>query len=119
MAELEKLTGQPARNIRFLIAEGIVPEPNGKARWATYGSEHVEALAFYAELKSQGVTSLEAIRQRVQKRAEEGDDVVLAPMPGVEIRIGVAVLRDVAVQELLEAIRESVESAVTRQNKEV
>jgi DNA-binding transcriptional MerR regulator len=116
--ELEELTGQPARNIRFLIAEGIVPEPNGKARWACYGPKHVEAIAFYEELKSQGITSIEAIRQRVQKRVEVGDELVLVPMPGVEIRIGAKVLQDVPKRELMKAIRESVEGATSRNKKE-
>lgn len=117
--ELEEMTGQPARNIRFLIAEGIVPEPHGKARWASYGEEHVAALAFYGELKSQGVTSLSAIRERIARRFAEGEDTVISPLPGVEIRVASSVLRGADVDGLSEAIGRAVRSAVLSARKEV
>ena len=116
--ELEELTGQPARNIRFLIAEGIVPEPYGKARWASYGEEHVRALAFYAELKAEGVTSLSAIRERVARRANGDGQIVIAPLPGVEIRIVPSAIRDTDINELSRKIRAALKSAVSQNKKE-
>lgn len=116
--ELEKLTGQPARNIRFLIAEGIVPEPHGKARWASYGQEHVDALAFYAELKSQGITSLSAIRERVARRANGEEQIMIVPVPGVEVRILPSAIRDVDVGDLMRAIRAAIERVVSQTKKE-
>jgi DNA-binding transcriptional MerR regulator len=116
--ELEQLTGQPARNIRFLIAEGIVPEPHGKARWASYGDEHVRALEFYAELKASGVTSLSAIRERVARRTNGEEHVVLSPLPGVEIRIEPSLIADVDLDDLIEEIRTAIESVVPKTREE-
>ena len=116
--ELEELTGQPARNIRFLIAEGIVPEPHGKARWASYGEEHVRALAFYAELKSQGITSLSAIRERVARRANGEEQIVIAPLPGVEIRIVPSAIKEIDFDDLSKTIRAAIERAVPQTRKE-
>ena len=115
--ELAELTGQPARNIRFLIAEGIVPEPHGKARWASYGDEHVRALAFYAELKAQGITSLGAIRERVAQRLNGQGQIVIAPLPGVEIRIVPSAIKEIDFDDLSRTIRAAIESAVPQNKK--
>ena len=116
--ELEELTGQPARNIRFLIAEGIVPEPHGKARWASYGEEHVRALAFYAELKAQGITSLERHPRTGGQRANGEEQIVIAPLPGVEIRIVPSAIKEIDFDDLSRTIRAAIESAVPQNKKE-
>lgn len=66
--ELEDKTGLDARTIRFLIAENIVPAPNGSGRGASYDSSHLEAILEYKQLRQSGITSLDAIRDRFLKR---------------------------------------------------
>lgn len=115
--QLEELTGQPRRNIRFLIAEQVVPEPRGKSRWASYGPEHVRALTVYAELKAAGIHSLDVIRQRIRLAAQGGEPLVVAPMPGVEIRIEEAVLTEMGADALVERIGEAVRQAAERRKR--
>ncbi len=63
--ELELKTGLDARTIRFLVAEGIVPAPNGTGRGAHYDSTHLEAIDTYKNLRASGITSLDVIREKV------------------------------------------------------
>lgn len=109
--DLERLTGQPKRNIRFLISEGVVPESYGKKRWASYGEEHVRALEFYAELKRQGIGSLDVIRERM---AVQGDSsaLVISPLRGVEVRIESSILQSMGAEALAKEIANAVEKAV-------
>lgn len=80
--ELEEKSGLDARTIRFLIAEKIIPEPNGSGRGASYDTGHLEALATYRALKDEGL-KLEAIRKRVA----DGNRVtnILEIVPGLEM----------------------------------
>ena len=110
MDDLERLSGQPRRNIRFLIAEGVVPESRSRGRGASYGPEHVDALAQYSQLKAAGVQSLSAIRDRIAS-ARRGGTLVVAPMPGVEVRIEASVLQEMGADALAEAIAGAVRNA--------
>ena len=80
--ELEEKSGLDARTIRFLIAEKIIPEPNGSGRGASYDTSHLQALATYRALKEEGL-KLEAIRKRVA----DGNRVTntLEIVPGLEL----------------------------------
>ena len=89
MKQLEEATGQPARNIRYLIAKGIVPEPVGETRWAHYGEEHVRAVSVYLETKQ--ASRPEAIRARIEMASappvvptiyEVAPGVTLSVLPG-------------------------------------
>jgi hypothetical protein len=88
MKELEDLTGQPVRNIRYLIAEGIVPRPIGRKRWAHYGQEHVDAILRYAKSKEAArLDSLKAMSASAaddppERRYEIADGVALVARPG-------------------------------------
>ncbi len=115
--ELEKLTGQPARNIRFLIAEGIVPEPHGKVRWASYGEEHV-GIGILCGAESAGDHVAERHPGTGGKRANGEEQIVIAPLPGVEIRIVPSAIRDIDINELSRKIRAALESAVSQNKKE-
>jgi DNA-binding transcriptional MerR regulator len=53
--ELSQLTGTPERQIRYMIAEGFVPPPEGGRAHADYGETHVAAIQRYSELRSQGL----------------------------------------------------------------
>jgi hypothetical protein len=110
--ELEQLTGQPRRNIRFLIAEQVVPEPYSRGRGASYGPEHVRALALYGEMKAQGITSLDVIRERI-RLADEAGPLVVVPAAGVEVRIERQILQETGVDRLVEQISEAVRKAAS------
>lgn len=110
ISELEEVTGQPRRNIRFLIAEQVVPEPYSKGRGASYGPEHVRALAVYSEMRAQGVGSLELIRERVRVR-EDSLPLVVSPRDGVEVRIESSVLEEIGAEALAREIAKAVRKA--------
>ena len=55
MRELSRLTGQPERQIRYMIAEGFVPSPRGGRAHADYGDDHVAAVRRYSALRRQGL----------------------------------------------------------------
>jgi DNA-binding transcriptional MerR regulator len=80
--ELEERSGLDARTIRFLIAQKIIPEPNGSGRGASYDTSHLQALANYRALKDEGL-KLDAIRRRVV----DGNKItnVLEIVPGLEM----------------------------------
>ena len=110
MDDLERLSGQPRRNIRFLISEGVVPESRSRGRGASYGSEHVEALAQYSRLKAAGIQSIAAIRDRIAS-ARLGGTLVVAPVPGVEVRIEASVLREMGAEALAQAVAGAIRNA--------
>jgi MerR family copper efflux transcriptional regulator len=65
LRELAELTGEPERQIRYMIAEGFVPPPDGGRANADYGGHHVEAIRRYAILRQQGFPP-QAIRVLLQ-----------------------------------------------------
>lgn len=52
--ELARVTGAAPRQIRYLIAEGFVPPPEGGRTYATYNNAHVAAIHRYDRLRSLG-----------------------------------------------------------------
>jgi len=54
MRELTKITGYTARQVRYLIAEGFVPSPEGGRTNAEYGKIHVSAIKRYQLLREAG-----------------------------------------------------------------
>lgn len=81
--ELEDKTGLSHRTIRFLITRGVVPPPNGTGRGATYDDTHLAAILRYQQLNAEGVTSIDAIRDRMAK--ENSIEHVLEISPGLEL----------------------------------
>lgn len=63
LAELEEMTGVPARTIRLYITRGLIPGPLRAGRNAAYGMEHVKALREVVRMQQQGM-SLEEIRRK-------------------------------------------------------
>ena len=51
IGELADLTGVTARTIRYYTAEGLLPPPDTRGRYALYGDEHVLRLRLIARLK--------------------------------------------------------------------
>ena len=68
--DLVEASGQSRRNIRFLISEGVVPEPIGERRWARYGPQHLHALKVYSQAKERGISSLEIIKEKISVPSE-------------------------------------------------
>lgn len=116
--DLERLTGQPRRNIRFLISEQVVPEARSRGRWASYGPEHVQALSRYAEMKAAGIHSLDLIKERIQLASKGVGPLEIAPLEGVTVRIEASVLEGKGAEALAEAIGEAVRKAVAQRNEE-
>jgi MerR family copper efflux transcriptional regulator len=84
LSEIAVETGLPERLVRFLIAEGIVPPPEGGRRFARYDERHLRAIRRYLALKEAGLT-LAAIRVLV---ANQDRDLVPIPVAeGVELRL--------------------------------
>lgn len=113
--DLEKSSGVPRRNIRFLISEAVVPEPYSRGRGATYGLEHLEALKIYAQMKAQGVSSLGVIRDAIRNGEapefsvspsplEVSKTKTLNPYPGVEIKLDIDALQNIEISEVISQI---------------
>ncbi len=109
--ELEAATGVSARNIRYLITEGILPSP-GAGRAARYTDEHVRILQIYAEAKAEGVGSLDIIRRRVAGEESRSTTVVV---PGVELTVDRDEIGgDLSVEQIMAALRAIVEAKLGR-----
>lgn len=64
MAELERRTGVGRETIRYYIREGLLPEPERRARnVAVYGDVHVEQLKTIKRLQEERFLPLEVIRK--------------------------------------------------------
>lgn len=80
--ELTERTGETARTIRFLIAEGVMPPPTGGRAQADYGEAHLAALRRYQRLRAAGY-KISAIRLLIDR----GEAVSLAVAPGLTLQI--------------------------------
>ena len=87
--ELTERTGETARTIRFLIAEGVMPPPTGGRAQAEYGEAHLAALRRYQRLRAAGY-KISAIRLLI----ERGEPVSLAVAPGLTLQIDPALAGD-------------------------
>lgn len=105
MRELEEATGQPARQIRYLISEGVVPPPDGHTRSATYDERHVAAVRRYVRLKESGFGLLDALRDMVSRAEAESRVTVLHPVEGIEIRIDAETITRLDVDSATDSIR--------------
>lgn len=111
--DLEEKTGVPRRNIRYLISEGLLTEPHGQKRWARYGPEHMNALQIYADMKKEGIGSLDIIRNKI-RNADNLPPLVVNEIDGVEIKIDQAVLQKLGVENLIKQINEKIRREVEK-----
>jgi MerR family transcriptional regulator, copper efflux regulator len=74
--ELSRITGIAERQIRYLIAEGFIPSPQGGRANADYGENHVAGIRRYMRLREVGFPPA-AIK--VLLEAREGAPFVVAP----------------------------------------
>lgn len=52
--DLTTLTGVTARQVRYLVSEGIIPAPRGGRSNADYGDDHVAGIQRYRSLQDAG-----------------------------------------------------------------
>jgi MerR family copper efflux transcriptional regulator len=76
MNELTDLTGIAERQVRYLIAEGLIPPPRGGRANADYGEDHVAAIRRYSRLRELGFPPA-AIKLLLQ--AKEGAPIPVGP----------------------------------------
>jgi DNA-binding transcriptional MerR regulator len=81
--ELTALTGETPRQVRYLIAEGLMPPPEGGRSNAYYGEVHVAAIRGYQRLRALGFKPA-AIRLLREGR---GGPVTLPVAPGLALSI--------------------------------
>lgn len=71
LSELTQLTGVTPRTIRFYIAEGLLPPPDGNGPAAVYTAEHRERLRLIGLLKDRYLPLKEIRRQLAALGADE------------------------------------------------
>lgn len=116
--ELEDLSGQPRRNIRFLISENVIPEPNGVGRSATYDETHLAALKTYSEMKAAGIGSLEIIKNKIRAGASgEAEKIEITPAPGISVSIEKRVLEESDIGTIVGAVTNALLNEFNRTRK--
>jgi DNA-binding transcriptional MerR regulator len=85
--ELTELTGITPRQVRYLIAEGLMPSPSGGRATAEYGDGHVSAIRRYQRLRSLGF-----LPSAIKVLIERGAAIPLAVMPGITLQVDPEVL---------------------------
>lgn len=113
--ELERETGVSARNIRFLVAEGLLPPPEGSGRGAWYTPQHVAMLSAYAAAKAEGVTSM-AVTGRRMKEAVARPRLKVAPFDWLSIDVDLHRLREIGVDAASEETRKALEALIEKEN---
>ena len=76
LRELTEVVGVAPRQVRYMIAEGFVPPPDGGRANASYGEKHVEAIQRYMRLRDLGFTPASI---RVLLDARKGVPFPVAP----------------------------------------
>jgi MerR family transcriptional regulator, copper efflux regulator len=90
--DLTTLTGETARQIRYLIAEGLMPPPAGGRANADYGDVHVAAIRTFQRLRSLGFRPA-AIRLLREGR---GAPISIPLAPGLALSLDPALLAGAA-----------------------
>lgn len=90
--ELAALTDETPRQVRYLIAEGLMPPPEGGRARASYGEPHVAAIRAYQRLRAFGFKPA-AIRLLREGR---GGPVTLPLAPGIALSLDPALLSGAA-----------------------
>jgi DNA-binding transcriptional MerR regulator len=86
--ELTELTEETPRQIRYLVAEGLMPAPDGGRSNASYGDVHVAAIRAYQRLRTLGFKPA-AIKLLREGR---GGPVTLPVAPGIALALDPALL---------------------------
>lgn len=86
--DLTALTGETARQVRYLIAEGLMPPPDGGRANADYGEAHVAAIRTFQRLRALGFRPA-AIRLLREGR---GAPISIPVAPGLALSLDPALL---------------------------
>lgn len=86
IAELAGATGTEPRQIRWLIAEGIVPRPGGTRSRPEYGPEHVRAILHYRDERRRGLSPAQ-VKAVLHERVRGAAGLELRVAPGVTLRV--------------------------------
>ncbi len=101
LRELSSLTGEPERQIRYMIAEGFVPPPEGGRANADYGHDHVAAIRRYSILRRQGLPP-----QAIKVLLGSGVSAPFTVAPGIVLHIDPGLVgQEVDINELEKRIR--------------
>ena len=90
--DLTALTGETARQVRYLIAEGLMPPPAGGRANADYGAAHVAAIRAFQRLRALGFRPA-AIRLLREGR---GAPISIPLAPGLALSLDPALLAGAA-----------------------
>src|SRR5438270_5009726 len=70
ISELADAAGTTPRTVRFYTAEGLLPPPDARGRYALYSNEHLDRLRLIDRLK-EAHQPLNAIRERLSQLTRE------------------------------------------------
>lgn len=120
MAAFSKLVGAAPRQVRYLVAEGILPPPTGGRTNAQYGDRHLEAYQRYQALarpRDEGGPGLKLSQIKMLPEFANGFRPVLRVdvRPGVLIEINADQVTGLpSTDQLAREIAEALESAARR-----
>lgn len=80
LSELAAASGISARTIRYYTAEGLLPPPGERGRYAIYSVEHLRRLELIGRLKA-AYLPLAAIRERLSAPGETFEPGMPPPIP--------------------------------------
>jgi DNA-binding transcriptional MerR regulator len=91
ITELAEATGETPRQIRYLIAEGLIPGPAGSRARPDYSDAHVDGIRRYQALRQQGLkpSQVKALFE-AEQLLRDGGQFALAP--GVVLSIDLSLL---------------------------
>ena len=81
ISELAEAAATTPRTVRFYTAEGLLPPPDSRGRFALYSTEHLDRLNLINKLKS-AFQPLNAIRERLQQMSAADVRAILAEAEG-------------------------------------
>ena len=111
--ELSEVTNIPVRQVRYLIAEGLMPAPRGGRAHADYGEDHVAAIQRYTRLRELGFPPA-AIK--LLQDVEQGCPFPIAP--GVTLVIDHKLIASgTSAEPLLDQIRQTLDDILKEQPK--
>ncbi|MCG7360554.1 helix-turn-helix domain-containing protein [Roseomonas sp. ACRSG] len=78
--ELAEAVAETPRQIRYLIAEGLIPGPDGSRARPDYGTVHVDGIRRYQALRQEGMkpSQVKALLEAERLR-QDGGQFTLAP----------------------------------------
>lgn len=80
IGELARRAGVTPRTVRYYTAEGLLPPPETRGRYALYGEDHLLRLALIAQLKA-SYLPLSAIKARLEQHSPHELGQMLADTP--------------------------------------